>query len=532
MEIVGLESLDEETVAIYQKSELINELDAIRTRIATEGMSRDDAVLLERIAPGIFDGMNVNKFTVRPSGTCQTVAVEAIDWKRGAMVMGAAMAIIAVISKIISWLSDSLAATGSGSSENIRDIDKANAKIEKRCQDNVDDEVITEENLQKAGKEVVRKIGKLSSVNTHYVNKLTQKVDSGEVTDSDGKPIAPNDVSNAVNKYVDAVKRTRASDRDAQLHALLGYMLLSKQGGIPISISMLEWNGGRKGSKLNQSHIMALEHTIELTNEVLDEVGKLTSAIESTNYKSIIMLEDDKHVDGSTGGGSFIYGLMSKSNEVLSRVRNTLESNHSLRNTYSPNMATELNGERPDVATMGRVIPEFNSEVKEIVAQMREAANTYISFWDMSDYQRYANKVDAAKYTDLIIALADPKGRESLAKMYGMVFDSSSNDSKPKSDGALKLSADKLKTASTAVSKINKKATKLESAWIRLPFAVSGKEGGFNGESVISYVPTTQLNVLLETANALSRRATELATVINLGLRDADRAINMTAKMK
>ncbi|AQT28176.1 hypothetical protein pVa21_235 [Vibrio phage pVa-21] len=530
MEIVGLESLDEETVAIYQKSELIGELESIRTRVATEGMTRDDAVLLERIAPGIFDGMNVNKFTVRPSVTGQTVAVEAIDWKRGALVVGAAMAIIAVISKIISWLSDSLTTTGGGSG-GIKDIDETNSKIEKRCQDNVETEVITEENLQKVGKEVVRKIGKLSNVNMHYVNELVEKVDKGDVVNSNGKPIAPNDVSNAVNKYVDAVKRTRATDRDTQLHALLGYMLLSKQGGIPMTLLMLDWKGGVKGSKLDQTHIMALEHTIELTNEVLDEVGKLASAIESTDYKSLVMLEDDKHVDGSTGGGSKIYGLMSKSNDVLKRVRNTLETNNSLRNTYSPNMATELNGNRPDTATMGRILPEFNTDVKKVISEMKDLANTYITFWDMSDYQNYVNKVDAAKYTDLIIALADPKGREELAKLYRMVFDTSSNSSKPKSEGSLKVSADKLKTASTAVNKIHKKATKLDSAWIGLPFAVAAN-GGFKPDNTISYTPMTQLKVLVDTASALSRRATELASVINLGLRDADRAINMTAKMK
>lgn len=65
MNIVGLESLDEDSVAVYQRSELIAELESIQTRVATEGMTRDDAVLLERIAPGIFEGININKFTVR-----------------------------------------------------------------------------------------------------------------------------------------------------------------------------------------------------------------------------------------------------------------------------------------------------------------------------------------------------------------------------------------------------------------------------------------------------------------------------------
>ena len=101
MNIVGLESLDEDSVAVYQRSELITELESIQTRVATEGMTRDDAVLLERIAPGIFEGININKFTVRPSTTKQSVAVEAIDWKRGAMMVAAAMAIISLISKVI-----------------------------------------------------------------------------------------------------------------------------------------------------------------------------------------------------------------------------------------------------------------------------------------------------------------------------------------------------------------------------------------------------------------------------------------------
>lgn len=530
MDIVGLESLDEDTIVVYQKSELIDQLESIRTRVATEGMTRDDAQLLERIAPGIFDGINVNKFTMRPSTTNQAVAVEAIDWKRAATMVGAALAIITVIGKIISWLSDSLTTTGSGAG-GIKDISETNSKIEKRCVDNVEAEVVTEDSLQKVGRETVRKIGKLSNVNTHYINQLVERVDGGHVVNSNGKQIAPNDVSNAVNKYVDAVKRTRATDRDAQLHALLGYMLLSKQGGIPLSLIMLDWKGGGKGDKLNKQHIMALEHSIELTNELIDEIGKLGSAIEKTKHTGLQVLEDDRHIDGKVGDGGLLYGLMSKSNEVLIRVRNTLETNSSLRATYSPSMVTEINGTRPDSATMGRIIPEFNTDVKKVLEEVKSFANTYISFWDNSDYQNYTSKVDAAKYTDLIIALADPKARDELAKFYGMVYSTSSSDATPKSEGALKSSNDRLKHASAVVSSIQKRATKLENSWLIMPFA-QPSSNGFNPDNVVAYTPLTQLRILIETASALSRRTSELTSVINMALRDADRAINMTAKMK
>ncbi len=530
MNIVGLESLDEDSVAVYQRSELIAELESIQTRVATEGMTRDDAVLLERIAPGIFEGININKFTVRPSTTKQSVAVEAIDWKRGAMMVAAAMAIISLISKVISWLSGSLETTGSNSG-GIKDIDTTNAKIEKRCQDNFESDVVTEENLQKVGSELARKVGKLSNVNMHYINELVKRADAGKVVDSKGKQIAPNDVSNAVNKYVDAVKRTRASDRDAQLHALLGYMLVSKQGGIPLSLTNLDWKGGTGKHKLGYDQIMALELTINIANDVIDEIGTVVAALDNTKYNTLTVLSDDKHIDGSTGGGNLIYGLLNKSNETLIRVRNTLETNYSLRATYDIAMATEIVGGRADVASLGRVLPDFSPEIKELLNSMKENANTYLTFWDKSDYQNYTNKVDVAHYIDLITALADPKGREGLAQLYRMVYDTSSNSSKPKAAGALKTSNERLNVATKLVGKMSKRAGQAETAWISMPFAVAGSDG-FNADSAVEYIPMAQLKALLDTASALCRRAAELASVVNMGLRDADRSISMTEKMK
>lgn len=529
MNIVGLESLDEDSVHVYQKTELISELESIQARVATEGMSRDDAVLLQRIVPGIFEDVNLNKFTVNPSTTKQGVAIEAIDWKRGAIMFSAAMAIVTIIGKIISWLSSSLESTGAKSG-GIKDIDKTNAKIEKRCQDNVESEVVTDDHLRKVGSEIVKKVGKLSNVNTHYVNKLVSLSDGGKVVNADGKQIAPNDVSNAVNKYVDAIKRTRATDRDNQLHALLGYMLLSKHGGVPLTLNNLDWKGGNGKYKLGYDNIASLELTIILANEVIDEIGTLAASLDSTNYNTLSVV-DDTNIDGSVGGGRIIHGLMGKSVETLSRLRNKFVSNHSLRYTYDQAMLTEIVDGNTDHASLGKVIPSFSNDVKQLIELMNNDANTYITFWDKSDYQSYTNKVDAAKYVDILTNLADPRSRESLAALYNMVYSSSSSVSTPKTMGALTASNERLKIVSKLVDKLSKHAGTPERAWLNMPFVLPSTDVN-RADSAAIYTPMNQLRNLLDTASALCRRSAELTSVINLGLRDADRAIKMTEKMK
>ncbi|MDN8943494.1 hypothetical protein Q0P03_14360, partial [Staphylococcus aureus] len=86
--------------------------------------------------------------------------------------------------------------------------------------------------------------------------------------------------------------------------------------------------------KLGYDQIMALELTINIANDVIDEIGTVVAALDNTKYNTLTVLSDDKHIDGSTGGGNLIYGLLNKSNETLIRVRNTLETNYSLRATY------------------------------------------------------------------------------------------------------------------------------------------------------------------------------------------------------
>lgn len=104
MEIEFVPDFGQDMLEFANYTQLYSALTSIRREVAEGGMSRSTAVGLESACPGILEGHRPSSFTELGSSTKLVVALEAIDWKRGALFGGAVIVILTVLFKFLSWL--------------------------------------------------------------------------------------------------------------------------------------------------------------------------------------------------------------------------------------------------------------------------------------------------------------------------------------------------------------------------------------------------------------------------------------------
>ncbi len=84
----------------------LNVLEDYAQTVQREGMSREYAVAVESMFPKTFDPRQVNRFTVYPSATSMSLALEAFDFKRTALLVSIISAGVALLYKFFEWLLD------------------------------------------------------------------------------------------------------------------------------------------------------------------------------------------------------------------------------------------------------------------------------------------------------------------------------------------------------------------------------------------------------------------------------------------
>ncbi len=535
MEYVGLESF-EETTHIYQHTVLIDELTKMHDRIALEGMSKDDAVLLERMVPGIFEELNINRFTLHPSDTGKSLALEGLDYRRAGIMAAAALAIVAVIGKIIAWLGSSVSAVGDNSG-GIKDVSKTNASIARRCTDNVTSDLVSEDSLEKIARNAVAKIRGINTVNSNYLNVLIKDLDSSKITDSHGKQIAPDKVIDAANKYVAAIKGTRASDNDNELHALLGYMLNSKQGGIPLVLRNINWSGGsRRDRCVDEALIMSVNASLTHASRALDSVVEMIAAISGTKHSRLSVVTAERFgvkgdvIDGKQGDAPRLYAAMKNANAALTDIRNNLEQNASLREVYSNDTVTTFaNAGRG--AMVLKVIPKFDKSVLELFTRVRDDNKAYISLWNESTYQNYSEMVEPSKNYEVIRQLASPSGRDELGALYKSVYEVKGDTATAHMEKSIDFTKSRLDDAQSKMSTIIKMSKLEENGWLRMDFYIDEGKGD-NPMHSTSFKPLSVINGMLETAQGFMNTTSQITSIVNMVIAQADRSIKITERMK
>lgn len=91
---------------LHRLNAITASLDEARMRLLSDGMSRNLAIGLESMTPGIFEGHHLNSFTAVGSTTKLNVALEAIDFKKGSIIAAGIGVTIALIVKLFTWIYD------------------------------------------------------------------------------------------------------------------------------------------------------------------------------------------------------------------------------------------------------------------------------------------------------------------------------------------------------------------------------------------------------------------------------------------
>lgn len=130
--------IDNELRVVEEFQRKLAELDALRARIGTEGISREIGLGLEDLCGGPIPGIDVRKLTANPSRASQ-VAVEAIDIKRVGMMFFGSIALLTLMIKMFSWLFSSSKGNpggggGGGGGAMSKELDKMVEEVEKEIE--------------------------------------------------------------------------------------------------------------------------------------------------------------------------------------------------------------------------------------------------------------------------------------------------------------------------------------------------------------------------------------------------------------
>ena len=91
---------------LYRLNAVSAALDEVRGRLILDGVCRQDVIGLESLVPGMMRGAHPNSFTINSSSTKLSVALEAINLKKYAVVGAAVSIAIGVIIKLFYWLKE------------------------------------------------------------------------------------------------------------------------------------------------------------------------------------------------------------------------------------------------------------------------------------------------------------------------------------------------------------------------------------------------------------------------------------------
>ena len=250
---VGIES---EMAEVSRYTATYEALTTYRNMITDSGMSRSIAVGIESISPGALN-IPFNTFTEQASRTKLTVAVEAIDWKRGGLMVAAFVGILAIFIKLFEWLfGDGPRKSGGGGSSV--------------------DQIKVDEKLVERGEKLLEAV--TETVNANDRNELNNDAkhfalsyQNLDTKDEIGKTAAK--LVELLTKHIDSgsVDLKNAQMRMKYFESLVGHpkikdMFKSNKKIIPL---FLEWLGKPNGR---------LPNSLLLVYDMRDEVKVFTTA--------------------------------------------------------------------------------------------------------------------------------------------------------------------------------------------------------------------------------------------------------------
>lgn len=407
----AMEAFDEQELP-FRHTAVAENLSLLRNKIALEGMTRDDAQTLETICPGIFDDRNLRSFTVYPSNTLRTVALESIDFKRMGIIAAAAAAAIFIITSIFKWLS-SLISKVSGSAGAIKNVNKTNDSVNRASErlspvSAVSQDVSEVEEFKPAKRltQVERQMTKGDSLENNYLRKLATMVEEGKVSDADAGA--------AAREYVVAISRHfNLTDRDKRQHLILGKMLLSKSGTIPLILNELEFVGG---GPIDSFTIARMDDWLAAISDILRTIGV---AIHNLKNVGRVEFENGEYVENNRLANAI--GDIRMVSEKL--VREIDKSNISgPRGVLMIDTTASMSDSGLKNAKYAVKLPEV---LAECVDRVRENSSVGIGFWTKSDYQHVRNVkkvVDVSKYVKAINVLMSAEGLERLGHYHSALL--------------------------------------------------------------------------------------------------------------
>lgn len=395
-----------ETELPFKHTAIAENLLLVRSKIALEGMSRDDAQTLQSICPDLFSDKRLQAFTAHPSNTLRQVALERIDFKRVGIIAAAAAAIIFVISKIISWLSSSFGTLGTKGGA-IANTDKVNDRVEDAIVSvvPVPSAVEDEEILANAPSRSIaaRYLTKDDSIQNNYIRQLISKVEKDNLNKRHAQ--------DAAALYVGAITNVfRLTDNDRKMHLLLGEMLISRKGTIPTVLEEFDWIGGSKKG-MSSMHVYNAVAWIERAGIILNTIRQ---ALHYVNQ--IRKVEKDEVGEFIVEGDLFYaaratYGIRSKIAEAVdARVKDTIAPIFELKDGSVAKMTdTGLTG--------GKFQLQLSSELRDISERISAKSGVNVGMWINNDYQSRA-LARPAEHRALLQAVASSKGIDQLGDLY------------------------------------------------------------------------------------------------------------------
>lgn len=145
--------------------DVLSQLGIVKGTVSTEGICRSDATFLSGLDAELLPSRApVNSFTAYPSKTNLTVALEAIDGKRTAIIAGIIAALGAFLYKLLSWI-------GGNSSNGVPPIETAVTKVETAT--------TKVEGTFKVLDEHVEQVDNASALKKHIDNSIRKSVKEG-----------------------------------------------------------------------------------------------------------------------------------------------------------------------------------------------------------------------------------------------------------------------------------------------------------------------------------------------------------------
>jgi hypothetical protein len=451
----AMEAFEEQELP-FRYTAVADNLKVIRQRIALEGMSRDDAAVLEAVCPDIFSDKNIKAFTAFPSNTMRSLALERIDFKRLGVLTAAAAAIIFVITKVISWLSDAFGTLG-GKGGAITNTDKVNQDVKEAAEKVVpvakEPAASTVTTSAATGSFPGRYLTSEDSVQNGYLHRLSALMEKTKLDERQAK--------DAAALYADSIRSVfRLTDRDTREHMVLGEMLLSKHGAIPQVLEAYEWEGKDGKIQMTSTHFLAMHNWLSRASSLIDV---LRSTVEQVGR----IREPEKGSDGQYVVDGDLKRAVQSVIHMLGTASRAIDNK---RQDPAPIITFETDMPSATMTDRGLRSGKFRAaidpEFRTVLDAINERSGNYVGMWVDGDYQK-GKVISPARHRKVVTGLMSEKGLDQLGRLHRSIFD---EKGKPRFESDLSVLRKRMSDLNASIKLLKGKAG--EGSYLTQPILV------------------------------------------------------------